>query len=120
MTSPTLTDKYQAEIDRLDEEHADLARLWTQVPRFALFGLLSPVVWAVWGWGAGVVALMVTAALVGTRAYLIAVRETENRWNRTKLVDDLDEQLAAPSGEVSSRQVSEPMPRALRRAPSAA
>jgi len=120
MTSPTLADKYQAEIDRLDEEHAGLARLWTQVPRFALFALLSPVVWAVWGWGAGVVALMVTAALVGTRAYLIAVRQTENRWNRTKLVDDLDDQLAAPRREASPRQGIEAMPRTVRRATSAA
>lgn len=120
MTNPTLTEKYQAEIDRLDEEHADLAHLWTQVPRFALFALLSPVVWAVWGWGAGVVTLMVTAALVGTRAYLIAVRQTENRWNRGKLVDDLDEHLAAPRREASSRPRSEPMPRTWRRAPSAA
>ncbi|MEY4513324.1 MAG: hypothetical protein RLZZ450_5446 [Pseudomonadota bacterium] len=120
MTSPTLTEKYQAEIARLDAEHDDLARMWTQVPWFVLFAALSPVVWAVWGWGAGVVELMVTGALVGTRAYLIAVRQTENRWNRTKLVNDLDEQLAAPSLDVEARQWVRPMPRSLRHSPSAA
>jgi hypothetical protein len=101
MNDEELREKYQAEIERLDAEHTDLQRLWTQVPWFALFALLSPVVGAIWGWGAAVVELLVTGALVGTRAYLIAVRQTENRWNREKLVHDLEaarEQSPATSG----------------------
>jgi hypothetical protein len=120
MTSPTLTEKYQAEIARLDEEHTDLVRMWNQVPWFALFALLSPAVGWVWGWGAGIVELMVTGALVGVRAYLVAVRQTENRWNRTKLVEDLDEQLAAASREVQSPRQAPLLQRSFGHAQSAA
>jgi len=92
-----LSQKYQTEIDRLDDEYTDLQRMWTQVPWFALAALLSPVAGYVWGWGAAVVELLVSGALVGVRAYLVAVRQTENRWTREKLVNDLREHvLAAP------------------------
>jgi hypothetical protein len=120
MTSPALSQKYRAEIERLDEEYRDLERMWSQVPWFALFALLSPVVGAVWGWGAGVVELMVTGALVGTQAYLVAVRQTENRWNRTKLDHDLSEQQAAPGRDVSATRRLASVERPLRRAQPAA
>jgi hypothetical protein len=97
MKTQTMKEKYQAEIDRLDAEHAGLAKLWIQVPWFALTALLAPVAGLVWGWGAAVVELLVSGALVGTRAYLVAVRMTENRWIRDKLLADMqaqDEQLA--------------------------
>ncbi|MET0340822.1 MAG: hypothetical protein ABW252_07455 [Polyangiales bacterium] len=89
MTNPSLERKYQVEIDRLDAEHAELERLWTNVPWFAALIAVAPFAGALWGWGAAVVAMLVTAALVGTRAYLIAVRKSENRWNRERLFDDL-------------------------------
>ena len=116
MTSQAVIQKYQAEIERLDEEYRDLARMWTQVPWFALFALLSPLVGAVWGWGAGVVELMVTAALVGTRAYLVAVRQTENRWNRSKLENDVREQQVEPSPDVTPARRAAPAERSWRRA----
>jgi glucose-6-phosphate-specific signal transduction histidine kinase len=93
MEEQSLEGKYQAEIARLDEEHRQYEKLWTQVPRFALVVLLAPVVGFVWGFGWFVAELLVSAALVGTRAYLIAVRKHENRWNRDRLVDDLRETL---------------------------
>jgi hypothetical protein len=95
MEERELEGKYRAEIARLDEEHREYEKLWTQVPRFALVLLLAPVVGFVWGFGWFVAELLVSAALVGTRAYLIAVRKTENRWNRDKLVEDLGEKLRA-------------------------
>jgi hypothetical protein len=91
MEEQSLEGKYQAEIARLDEEHRQYEKLWTQVPRFALVLLLAPVVGLVWGFGWFVAEVLVSAALVGTRAYLIAVRKTENRWNRDKLLEDLRE-----------------------------
>jgi uncharacterized membrane protein YdbT with pleckstrin-like domain len=88
-----LEGKYQAEIARLDAEHREYEKLWTQVPRFAWVVLLAPVIGFIWGFGWFVAAVLVSAALVGTRAYLIAVRKTENRWNRDKLVEDLRDRL---------------------------
>jgi hypothetical protein len=93
--SESQKEKYRIEIARLDAEIVDLERLWKQVPWFACTALLAPVAGFVWGWGAAVVALLVSAALVGTRAYLIAVRKTENRWSRRQLVSDLDELTAS-------------------------
>jgi hypothetical protein len=92
--SESQKEKYRIEIARLDAEILDLERLWQQVPWFACTVLLAPVAGLVWGWGAAVVALLVSAALVGTRAYLVAVRKTENRWSRAQLVSDLDELMA--------------------------
>ena len=97
MSTASLKQKYQAEIERLDEEQRDLARMWTQVPWFALCAVLAPVVGYVWGWGAGVVELLVSGALVGVRAYLIAVRMTENRWTHDKLLDDMAEADGEPA-----------------------
>jgi uncharacterized membrane protein YdbT with pleckstrin-like domain len=93
MEEQTLEGKYQAEIERLDAEHREYEKLWTQVPRFAWVVLLAPVIGFIWGFGWFVAAVLVSGALVGTRAYLIAVRRTENRWNRDKLVEDLRESL---------------------------
>jgi len=92
-----LTAKYQRELERLDAEYAHYEQQWTKVPRFALVGLSVPIAWFVWGWGAGVVALLVSAALVGTRAYLIAMRKGEIRWNRERLVSDMEEVESAAS-----------------------
>jgi hypothetical protein len=94
MEQDTLEGKYRAEIERLDAEHREYERLWTQVPRFALVLVLAPVAGLVWGFSAFVVELLVSAALVGTRAYLIAMRKSENRWNRDRLVDDLQQTLS--------------------------
>jgi hypothetical protein len=81
--------KYQAEIERLDGEIAHYEQQWTKVPRFAWAALVCPVVGSAAGWGAGFVALLVTAALVGVRAYLIAVRKSENVWTRDRLLAEI-------------------------------
>jgi hypothetical protein len=96
MYEDTLERKYRVEIERLDEEYRHLERIWSSVPSFALVAMLAPVVGYFFGWGAAVVELLVSAALLGTRAYLIAVRKTENRWNRDKLVEDLASQRREP------------------------
>ncbi len=95
MEELNLEGKYQAEIDRLDAEHREYEKLWTQVPRFAWVLLLTPVIGVLYGFGWFVAAVLTSGALVGTRAYLIAVRKTENRWNRDKLMEDLRERLSA-------------------------
>lgn len=81
--------KYEVEIRRLDELHDELDQLWAKVPRYAYLALLAPVVWYFQGLGWAIVELLVTASLVGTQAYLIGVRKSENRWNRHQLVQDL-------------------------------
>ena len=93
--------KYEAEIRRLDELHAELDQLWAKVPRYGYLALLAPVVWYFHGFGWAIAELLVTAALLGTQAYLIGVRKSENRWNREQLVRDLsnlhaDQQQGAP------------------------
>jgi hypothetical protein len=81
--------KYEVELARLDELYAHLEHLWTQVPRYALLGLAFPFVWYFVSFGWAVTELLVTAALVGTQAYLIGVRKNENRWNRDLVERDL-------------------------------
>ena len=87
--NPELDRKYRAEIARLDGEIAHYDRQWEKVPQFAWAVLLCPVAGFLAGWGAAFVALLVSAALVGVRAYLIAVRKSENVWMRDRLVQDL-------------------------------
>lgn len=80
---------YRAEIARLDGELVHYDQQWTKVPRFAWTAALAPLAGVLAGWGAAVVALLVAAALVGTRAYLIAMRKSEVSWNRERLLEDL-------------------------------
>jgi hypothetical protein len=47
------------------------------------------VIWFYKGFGWAFVELLVTASLIGTQAYLIGVRKSENRWNRERLVEDV-------------------------------
>lgn len=106
-------EKYEAEIRRLDELHAELDQLWTKVPRYGYLALLAPVIWYFWGFGWAFVELLVTASLLGTQAYLIGVRKSENRWNRERLVEDvallraeghaLSQSAPSGSGETRSR-----------------
>ena len=84
-----LVQKYRAEVARLDGEIAHYDRQWTTVPYFALAALLSPVAGYLWGWPAAIVELLVTAALVGVRSYLIAMRKSEIVWNRARVLDEL-------------------------------
>jgi hypothetical protein len=94
-------EKYEAEIRRLDELHTELDQLWTKVPRYGYLALLAPVVWYFKGFGWAFVELLVTGSLLGTQAYLIGVRKSENRWNRERLVEDVTllraEEHALPS-----------------------
>jgi hypothetical protein len=83
--------KYRAEVERLDGEIAHYDQLWTQVPYFALAAALAPVAAYLWGWPAAFVELFVSAALVGVRAYLIAMRKSEIVWNRARLLEELGE-----------------------------
>ena len=81
--------KYRAEVARLDSEIAHYDRQWTTVPYFALVAVLAPVAGYLWGWPAALVELLVTAALVGVRSYLIAMRKSEILLNRSRLLDEL-------------------------------
>lgn len=89
-----LIEKYEAEIARLDVLHAELDVLWEKVPRLGFFAVFAPFVWyfATFGWA--ITELLVTGALVGTQAYLIGLRKSENRWNRAQIVDDLERRRA--------------------------
>lgn len=82
--------KYEIELARLDQLHAHLEQLWTQVPRYGLLALAVPIIWYFAGFGWAFTALLVTGALVGTQAYLIGVRKNENRWNRELVARDLE------------------------------
>ena len=88
--------KYEQEIARLDELYTPLEGLWRYVPRYALLALFAPLVWYYAGFGWAFVELLVTAALVGTQAYLIGVRKNENRWNRELVARDLDKLRRQP------------------------
>jgi hypothetical protein len=81
--------KYRAEVERLNAEIAHYDRQWTRVPRFAWAGLLCPIAGYLAGFGAAFVALLVTVALVGVRAYLVAVRKSENIWMRDRLLEEI-------------------------------
>ena len=63
--------------------------------------LLAPVAGFVWGWGAAAVAVLAAFALVGVRAYLIAMRKSEVVWNRDRLLDELGEEPATHSAPSS-------------------
>ncbi len=80
---------YEIEIARLDELDAHLDQLWTKVPRYGLLGLAIPFVWYFKSFGWAVATLLTTLALVGTQAYLIRMRKSENRWTRRRLVEDI-------------------------------
>jgi hypothetical protein len=82
-------EKYENEIRRLDELDKELDVLLEHAPRYALVGLLAPVVWWYAGGGWALATLLVTAALVGTQMYLLKMRKSENRWNRESLVEDV-------------------------------
>ncbi len=104
--------KYELEIERLDQLHAELEELWTKMPRYGYLALLAPVIWYFAGFGWAVVELLVTAALVGTQAYLIGLRKSENRWNRATLLEDIRrlraEQDSSGSPALSSAADREP------------
>jgi len=91
---------YETEITRLDELFLHLEGLWKYVPRYAWLGLLAPVVWYFAGFGWAFTELLVSAALVGTQAYLIGMRKNENRWNRELIVRD----LARLRAEIDAKQ----------------
>jgi hypothetical protein len=77
-------------VARLDGELAHYERLWTQLPQLAWVALLAPLVGFVWGFAAALLEIVLSAALVGVRAYLIAMRKSEISWNRARLVSDLE------------------------------
>jgi hypothetical protein len=89
-TDAERTQKYEAELARLDQLYAHLEQLWTQVPRYGLLALAAPFVWYFASFGWAFTTLLVTAALVATQAYLIAVRKNENRFNRNLVARDLE------------------------------
>jgi hypothetical protein len=81
--------KYEQELQRLDQQFVELQSHWQRIPRYALFALLAPVAGYQYGFSAAMVELMVTAALVGTSCYLIAVRKSENRWIRASVAREI-------------------------------
>jgi hypothetical protein len=87
---------YEAELARLDDLHAHLEQLWTQVPRYGYLALLAPVTWWFFGFGWALTHVLVTGALVGTQAYLIGVRKNENRWTRASVAQDLERLRSEP------------------------
>jgi hypothetical protein len=93
--SQSLRAKYEADMTRLDAEYAVLDALFRRVPRSAFVVLLAPVLWYGVGWGAAVVLLLLAFALTATRAYLLAVRKSDNRSTRESLERELREQVGA-------------------------
>jgi hypothetical protein len=89
MSEDPRTHKYEVEIARLDELDRELDVLMEKAPRYLYLALLAPLVWYYKGFGWALVELMVTAALFGTQTYLLRMRKSENRWNRSQLVQDV-------------------------------
>ena len=83
-------EKYEREIARLDALYVELDALWSRVPQLGAAAVLAPVVWYFSNLGWAIVELLVTAVLVGSQAYLIGLRKSENRWNREQVAGDLD------------------------------
>jgi len=81
--------KYEIELARLDSELRELDEHWRRIPMFGTFGLCALPIGYLLGVAAALVALMVTAALVGTSAYLTGVRKNENRWTHQSLLREL-------------------------------
>jgi Flp pilus assembly protein TadB len=81
--------KYEQEIARLDQLYIELDGLWEKVPRLFIFAIGAPFVWYFVSLGWAFVELLITLALVGTQAYLIGLRKSENRWNREQVREDL-------------------------------
>ncbi len=81
--------KYEHEIARLDVLYEHLDQLWEKVPRLFWVAALAPVVFYFAGGGWAFVELLITGSLVGCQAYLIRMRQSENRWNRDQVAEDL-------------------------------
>jgi hypothetical protein len=96
---PNLYRKYREEVERLDGEIAHYDRQWDTVPHFAWVLLLAPFVGYAYGWAAAVVEVFVAFALVGVRAYLIAMRKSEVVWTRDRLLAELGEAEKVPPTE---------------------
>jgi hypothetical protein len=92
MNAPSMQARYEAEMLRLDAEYALLDVLGSKARRSTVWVLLAPLVWYGFGWGAAVVELLLTGALVLTRTYLIGVRRSDNRVTRRELERELSEQ----------------------------
>lgn len=105
-----LRKKYEAEQARLDDELRELEHHWQTVPRFFAFAAFAPLVTYFYGFAAGMVELMVTLALVGTRAYLIGIRKSENRWTHQSLARELQD----TADEEPSRVVARPQSAAVK------
>jgi hypothetical protein len=82
-------EKYEQEIARLDALYVDLDRLWQKMPRLFWVAALAPVVAYFSSIGWAIVHVLVTGVLVGSQAYLIGLRKSENRWNREQVAVDL-------------------------------
>ncbi len=83
-------EKYEREIARLDALYVELNALWSRVPQLGAAAALAPVVWYFSSFGWAIVELLVTGILVGSQAYLIGLRKSENRWNREQVAGDLE------------------------------
>lgn len=87
--SQELITKYEAELARLDALYANLEVLWAKMPRLFWLAALAPLVtlFATLGWG--ILTLLLVGVLVGSQAYLLGLRKSENRWNREQVASDL-------------------------------
>lgn len=108
MSDEARIQKYETEIQRLDQLDLHLDELLVKAPRYAYLALLAPVVWYFKGFGWAFVELLVTAALVGTQSYLLRMRKSENRWNRASLVEDVRRIRAELAAEQRSKSSAPP------------
>jgi hypothetical protein len=87
----------EREIERLHGEAKVLERDWRRVPWLALSVLSALPAYLIWGQTVALYALFCAPCLVGTAAYLVGVRRTENRQNLRELEQQLERM---PAGSI--------------------
>ncbi len=86
----------EREVERLKGEAKVLERDWRRVPWLFAFVLSAVPAYLIWGQTAAVYAILCTPCLVGTAAYLLGVRRSENEQSLRELERQLERD--APEG----------------------
>ncbi|MFW6051327.1 MAG: hypothetical protein ACODAU_09145 [Myxococcota bacterium] len=82
--------RLEAELERLQRELDSLERDWKRVPWFAALLVLTVPAGILWGAVGALLVILGTGALMGTAAYLIAVRKNEYRGEMRDVRRDIE------------------------------
>lgn len=82
----------EREVERLEGEAKVLERDWRRIPWLFVFVLSAVPAFLIWGKTAAIYAILCTPCLVGTAAYLLGVRRSENQQSLRELQRQLEDQ----------------------------